>query len=127
MPLLGLKGMILAGAAVDVALGLVLLHLASRGSPASPIAALAVARGIRSGRSPASASTNTGWLPVYIRRGQNHTRRRMRSLRFYKDGKTTSVALMQFDEGLSLRTNGKSDGAINLVPARALPTKSRWS
>ena len=33
----------------------------------------------------------------------------------YKDGKTTSVALMDFEDDRSLRTNGKSDGAINMA------------
>jgi spermidine synthase len=35
-------------------------------------------------------------------------------LLYYRDGKTTSVSMVRFREGTSLRTNGKSDGGINL-------------
>ncbi|MBS1216548.1 MAG: Spermine synthase [Proteobacteria bacterium] len=114
MPLLGLKGMISAGAAVDVALGLVLLHLASRGSPAFAIAALASLAAFAAVVSGVSLDEYRMASGVF-RRGQIYSEKDA-ELRFYKDGKTTSVALMQFDEGLSLRTNGKSDGAINLGP-----------
>jgi hypothetical protein len=48
-----------------------------------------------------------------FRRGDLYTAQDA-ELKYYRDGKTTSVSLMQFREGLSLRTNGKSDGAINL-------------
>src|SRR5256886_13467088 len=33
-----------------------------------------------------------------------------------RDGKTTTVSLMDFGTDRSLRTNGKSDGAINMDP-----------
>jgi len=35
---------------------------------------------------------------------------------FHRDGKTTTVSLMDFGTDRSLRTNGKSDGAINMDP-----------
>jgi len=38
------------------------------------------------------------------------------SMQFYRDGKTTTVSLMDFGASRSLRTNGKSDGAINMDP-----------
>ena len=33
---------------------------------------------------------------------------------YYKDGRTASVSLVDFPDGRSIRTNGKSDGGINL-------------
>ncbi|MCU0805937.1 MAG: fused MFS/spermidine synthase, partial [Burkholderiales bacterium] len=114
MPLLGLKGMITAGAALDVLLGLALLHFASRRSFAF---AAAVAVSLVAFALVASGVTLDEYKMAsgVFRRGQLYSSDEA-ELRFYKDGKTTSVALMQFDEGLSLRTNGKSDGAINLGP-----------
>src|SRR2546429_9956636 len=38
------------------------------------------------------------------------------TLLFHRDGKTTTVSLMDFGTDRSLRTNGKSDGAINMDP-----------
>jgi predicted membrane-bound spermidine synthase len=114
MPLLGLKGMITAGAALDVLLGFALLHFASRGSralAAAAAAALVAFALVVSGVTLDEYKMASG----VFRRGQLYSANDA-ELRFYKDGKTTSVALMQFDEGLSLRTNGKSDGAMNLGP-----------
>ncbi|MCX7893689.1 MAG: fused MFS/spermidine synthase [Burkholderiales bacterium] len=114
MPLLGLKGMIAAGAAVDVALGLVLLGYGAKNRRPLGVAALvalfafgAVAAGVNLDEYKMASGV--------FRRGQLYSAGDA-ELKFYRDGKTTSVALMQFDEGLSLRTNGKSDGAINLGP-----------
>ena len=46
---------------------------------------------------------------------------------FSKDGKTATVHLVKYAEAISLRTNGKSDGSINLnAAASAAPTRSPW-
>ena len=114
MPLLGLKGMMTGAAALDVLLGLVLLRAAGGASRTFAVAAaasLAAFAIVVSGTSLDEYRMASG----VFRRGQLYSAKDA-DLRFYKDGKTTSVALMQFDEGLSLRTNGKSDGAINLGP-----------
>jgi spermidine synthase len=119
MPVLGLKGLISAGALVDVALGLFLLgrvgavglaRARSRpvvaGTTALSLAAFAaVAFGVSLDEHKMASGV--------FRRGDLYTARDAQVV-FYRDGKTTSVSLMQFREGLSLRTNGKSDGAINL-------------
>jgi hypothetical protein len=133
LPLLGLKGLITAGAALDVALGLVLLwrlaiggRLPGRGrAPASgggPRAALpgGLTFGLTLGA--IAAFVLVGFVVTLdpykmasgvFRRGDLYTAQDA-ELKYYRDGKTTSVALLAFREGLSLRTNGKSDGAINL-------------
>jgi predicted membrane-bound spermidine synthase len=111
MPLLGLKGMITAGAALDMALGIILLAKIRAKKPVW-IAATASVLGV-------CLSLTLLNLDLYkmasgvFRRGDVY-RPESAQLVYYKDGKTTSVSLLQFQEGLSLRTNGKSDGAINL-------------
>src|SRR3990172_9584727 len=50
-----------------------------------------------------------------FRRGELYTERDAKLI-FHKDGKTATVSMMDFSEGRSLRTNGKSDGAINMKP-----------
>ena len=130
MPLLGLKGLIVAGALIDVGLGLVLLWrlavagVLKRSTPAHGSGA----------RVPAGLTLGATLIAVValsivafgvsldpykmasgvFRRGDLYTAQDA-ELKYYRDGKTTSVSLMQFHEGLSLRTNGKSDGAINLA------------
>ncbi|MCX7153571.1 MAG: fused MFS/spermidine synthase, partial [Proteobacteria bacterium] len=111
MPLLGLKGMITAGAALDMGLGIILLSKIRARKPAWISAGASVAA--------VCLSLTIFSLDLYkmasgvFRRGDVYGPESAQ-LVFYKDGKTTSVSLMQFQEGLSLRTNGKSDGAINL-------------
>lgn len=129
MPLIGLKGLVVAGALVDVGLGLVLLW---RLAIAGVMQRGAVARGDGTGL-PAGLTLGATIASVMafavvafavtldpyrmasgvFRRGDLYTAEDA-ELKYYRDGKTTSVSLMQFREGLSLRTNGKSDGAINL-------------
>ncbi len=125
MPLIGLKGLITVGAAIDVALGLVLLwrlavtgFLQRRGAPeplpsgftfgATLVALLGFAL-VAFGVSLDPYKMASG----VFRRGDLYSAADA-ELKFYRDGKTTSVSLLQFREGLSLRTNGKSDGAVNL-------------
>ncbi len=129
MPLVGLKGLIVAGALVDVGLGLVLLWrlaiagVVQRGAGAHGDGA-GLPAGLTLGATLVSAIAFalvvfTVSLDPYrmasgvFRRGDLYTAADA-EIRYYRDGKTTSVSLMQFREGLSLRTNGKSDGAVNL-------------
>lgn len=119
MPLIGLKGLIYAGALLDVALGLALLWRV--GALAVPVAAsrrLAAAATALSVAAFAAVALGVSldahrMASGVFRRGDLYTARDA-DLVYYRDGKTTSVSLLQFREGLSLRTNGKSDGAINL-------------
>ncbi len=120
MPLLGLKGLITAGAVIDIALGMVLLwRFARQDAPrlvhvataASVIAFAVIALGVSFDYHRMASGV--------FRRGEIFSAADA-TLQFYRDGKTTSVSLLAFDEGLSLRTNGKSDGAINLGPGKRI-------
>jgi spermidine synthase len=112
MPLLGLKGLIAAGGALDAALGLALLWRA------------AGARGLGWGAAALTAASFAAVLAAVdldaykmasgvFRRGELYTAREAQ-LVSHRDGKTTTVSLVDFGSDRSLRTNGKSDGAINM-------------
>jgi len=116
LPLLGLKGLITAGAAIDVGLGMLLLWRHARAgaprlAPVATAAALAAFAIVGFGIAFDYHRMASG----VFRRGELYSARDA-ALQYYRDGKTTSVSLLDFAEGLSLRTNGKSDGAINMRP-----------
>ena len=109
LPLLGLKGTLLAGALIDAALGLALL--AQLGAPLAYAAALcaavfvALALGVELDPNKMTAGV--------FRHGDLASSRNAPVL-FNKDGKTATVHLVKYPEATSLRTNGKSDGSINM-------------
>jgi spermidine synthase len=109
LPLLGLKGTLIAGALVDVALGLVLLSfLKARFAHAAAACAaifLAVAVFVELDAHKMTAGV--------FRHGELQTSRDATVL-FARDGKTATVHLVKYPEATSLRTNGKSDGSINM-------------
>jgi len=114
LPLLGLKGTLIAGSLVDAALGLLLLGLFARKRTISYAAAagaalfLAAALGFELDANKMTAGV--------FRHGELAASREAEVL-FKKDGKTATVHLVKYPEATSLRTNGKSDGSINLDPA----------
>jgi spermidine synthase len=112
MPMLGVKGLMVCGAALDVALGLVLL-VKTRRIDAWTMATAVMAAGVFAWVLFGVTLEPYRMASGVFRRGELYGPRDA-TLEFYRDGRTASVSLMQFPEGLSLRTNGKSDGAINL-------------
>lgn len=117
MPLLGLKGLISAGAALDVALGLALLwRLAD--APRLRIAASVLALACFAAVLGAVQLDTYKMASGVFRRGQLYGERDATIL-YYRDGKTATVSLMDFGSDRSIRTNGKSDGAINMDPKGA--------
>src|SRR4051812_17058978 len=109
LPALGLKGTLAAGAAIDMALGLVLLrHGGAR--LAWPAALCAVALGAVSFGFELDANKMTSGV---FRHGELASSREAQVL-FNRDGKTATVHLVKYSDATSLRTNGKSDGSINL-------------
>jgi spermidine synthase len=113
MPLLGVKGLVIAGAGLDVALGIALLLSAGANWRYVTTACAMVVFGVialGSSLDPYKLASGV------FRRGDLFTKEDS-NLIFYRDGKTTSVALLKIGDDLSLRTNGKSDGAINMNEA----------
>ncbi len=113
LPLLGLKGTLVAGSVVDAALGLALLaRFASRrtlayagAACAAPLLAAALAFDLDANKMTAGV----------FRHGELAASRDAEIL-YARDGKTATVHLVKYPEATSLRTNGKSDGSINLDP-----------
>lgn len=114
LPLLGLKGSLLAGSLVDVALGVGLLALflppRQVARAAAACALLVVAAGLAFDLDARKMTAGV------FRHGELATSQEAQIL-FEKDGKTATVHLVKYPEATSLRTNGKSDGSINLDPA----------
>ena len=112
LPVLGLKGALLAGSLVDAALGLWLLY---RFAP------------VRAQFVPAALACIALFIPVaawfqldvnkmtagVFRHGDLESSRDAKIL-FEKDGKTATVHLVRYSSATSIRTNGKSDGSIDL-------------
>jgi spermidine synthase len=111
LPLAGLKGTLIAGALVDVALGLILLRALPRrksfayASVTCGMLFLAVGIGVELDPHKMTAGV--------FRHGDLGTSKDATIL-FSKDGKTATVHLVRYSDATSLRTNGKSDGSINM-------------
>jgi predicted membrane-bound spermidine synthase len=128
LPLLGLKNLIAAGAAIDTLLGVYLLWRGAR-ERQTLSGGHVLPAGTRGLALPAAAGGVVALALIFafgavqfdvqrmvsgvFRHGTIYTAAEMKPL-FYKDGKTATVSLAEFPEGTSIRTNAKSDGAINL-------------
>jgi len=119
LPHLGLKGTLIAGALVDVALGLALLgffrltRACLYAGVGCGVLFLAVAIGVELDVHKMTAGV--------FRHGELDNSRDA-SILFARDGKTATVHLVKYSDATSLRTNGKSDGSINMDPAGARGT-----
>src|ERR671934_2397546 len=109
LPLLGLKGTLLAGALIDAALGLALL--AQLGVPLAYAAALCTAVFVALGL---GVELDANKMTAGVFRHGDLASSRNAAVLFNKDGKTATVHLVKYPEATSLRTNGKSDGSINM-------------
>ena len=111
LPLLGLKGALMAGGIVDAALGLALLALFARkatlGAAAAACAVLFLAISL-------TVELDANKMTAGVFRYGELAASRDAKVLFAKDGKTATVHLVKYSEATSLRTNGKSDGSINL-------------
>ena len=114
MPLLGLKNLVAAGAAIDTLLGVYLLWRVAPGRLAPALAGGAAALALVLAFALVQFDVYRMVSGVF-RHGTIYTAADMKPL-FYRDGKTATVSLVEFPEGTSIRTNAKSDGAINLKP-----------
>lgn len=104
LPFLGLKGMIIAGAAIDVGLGAILLY---RRAPAAWAVAGALVLAVAAITVPIRPSFMASG--VYMGGGilDEDTR-----FLFHEDGKTATITVTELNHIKSIRTNGKSDAAI---------------
>jgi predicted membrane-bound spermidine synthase len=113
-PFLGLKGLIVVAAAIDVALGIALL---SSGGAASR-RGFAWSAGAAAMALVCIAGVLTQFNAAHLSSGVFRTGR-LESAGDFKvvehiDGKTATVSVTRSDHALSLRTNGKTDGSIHI-------------
>lgn len=115
MPMLGLKGLIVAGASIDIALGALLLwRQAQRQDTRVP--ALSTAIGV------AAVLSTLAWVELDTYKMASGVYRYGKLLApdfakvlYHKDGKTATVDLVDTEGTLSIRTNGKTDAAIAMA------------
>jgi spermidine synthase len=113
LPGLGLKGAIVAGSLVDAGLGLALLYVFVAPRKTVALAALvSVALFLPIGVA-FKLDVNKMTAGVF-RHGDLESSREAKIL-YAKDGKTATVHLAQYGSAYSIRTNGKSDGSINMT------------
>lgn len=116
MPLLGLKLLLVAGGAIDIALGVLLLWKRGRSRPETKgTAALAAAAGaLVIAGALIAPPFDPGILSSGVFRYGNVPERGEREILFYEDGRTASVSVrLGSDSGYSLATNGKPDASIS--------------
>ncbi len=114
MPILGLKGLITFAAAIDIALGLVLLRRFAAQPPALRFAAVA---------GSAAVVATVAWVQLDSLKMASGVYRHGRlpqqgeaEVLFNRDGKTATVSLLRAGGKLSITTNGKSDAMVGLDP-----------
>jgi spermidine synthase len=111
LPLLGLKGALISGCVIDIALGLLLLRFfASKRvlvGAALASALLLIVVGV-------AVELDANKMTAGVFRYGELAASRDAQILYRKDGKTATVHLVKYPEAVSLRTNGKSDGSINL-------------
>ena len=121
MPILGLKNLLVSGAAIDIALGIMLLAMSWNGngarlafgsSSAAFVAVLATVIWVH--LDPYSMASGV------FRRAQSRLDFEAGDLVLsHADGKTATVSIVWQSTGLSIRTNGKIDAMLNRDSAKA--------
>jgi spermidine synthase len=113
LPVLGLKNTIVAASLVDAGLGLALLHAFAAPRRAFALAAAAAAALFLPMGAAFRLDVNKMTAGVF-RHGDLESSRDAKIL-YAKDGKTATVHLAAYGNAYSIRTNGKSDGSINMT------------
>jgi spermidine synthase len=113
LPLLGLKGLVVAGAAIDLALGVVLLAGPAGGRRPAAAAALVSATAV------ALALFGVRLDLLHLASGVYRSSALLRpgsgeQVLMHLDGKTATVSVTGGKEMIALRTNGKSEGAARI-------------
>jgi spermidine synthase len=120
MPLFGAKGLLAAGSAIDIALGLALLWAATRTSRPVYFAATAVAAVLVFGLALVAGDLNPLKLASGVFRTGQASLPQGTQMLLHLDGKTATVSLFRSPEGyITISTNGKPDAQINMGPTAA--------
>jgi hypothetical protein len=119
LPLLGLKGLVAGGAALDVVLGVLLL--ASAGALKIPrLALLSAAGGVAVATVSFAVDLDVRKMASGVYRHGNLMAGTDRQVLLHRDGKTATVSVVREGRGaLMIKTNGKADATLMMVPGRA--------
>ena len=123
MPLLGLKGLMTVGAALDMAVGLVLFWYIRtlEGSSRFVYGVVVVVASV--GFTTFGVQWDLLKMASGVYRGGLFLDPQNSMIRYHKDGKTATVDLVAHTGGLvSIRTNGKSDAAIQMESRKSIAT-----
>jgi spermidine synthase len=115
LPVLGLKMLVVAGGAVDVAVGLVLLYVALPRAEAwrTPMLATLLVASIVLFFAVSSVRFDRSLLSSGVYRAGDLPPRGVFTTTFYKDGRTATVTVRRSPAGtLTLSTNGKPDASV---------------
>jgi spermidine synthase len=117
MPLLGLKGMLMVGAAIDMGLGILLLTRRSPKAQTSRRLVLATTFGSVAILVLVSTSIRLEQhvLASGVYRSGVIMKPELRDFKFYKDGRTSTITVSQVKSSgvLSLATNGKTEASLS--------------
>jgi spermidine synthase len=117
MPLIGLKPMLIIGAAVDMAIGALLLAQAKPvlSRPRRLIIGATLAAGVLIVVAAGSTKLEANLLASGVYRTGTIIKPGQREMKFYRDGRTATVTAAKFKATgvLSLATNGKPDASLS--------------
>jgi predicted membrane-bound spermidine synthase len=115
LPVTGVKGLVTIGAAVDMALGVVLIRVALAGSRPWTARAAAVLASVAVIAVLSSVELDQYKMASGVYRVGTLYRPGSVEILYHKDGKTATVDLLKHSDGrISIRTNGKVDAALNM-------------
>jgi len=112
LPALGLKGALIAGALLDAGLGLYLLHRFA--APRAQLVPVAAACALLFAAAALAFELDANKMTAGVYRHGDLGSSRDAKVLYARDGKTATVHLVKYSSATSIRTNGKSDGSINL-------------
>jgi spermidine synthase len=126
MPMLGLKGLITAGAAIDMALGLVLLAAVAKRGNSRPVIAASLATVLALVFALAGIDLDRYKMASGVYRTGKFYPPGSIEILFHKDGKTATVDLLRDADGsINISTNGKPDATLNMADgSTAAPDES---
>jgi predicted membrane-bound spermidine synthase len=117
LPLLGLKSLIGVGAALDVALGLLLIHRSGATERVfGPLLRAAVVGGLALAVVALAVHVDPRRLASGVYRYRSAQLDEAARVLYYRDGKAASVSLISVGSELIISTNGKPDAAIAMDP-----------
>lgn len=115
LPLLGLKGVIVAGAALDILLGIYIIH---RLAPSTQRQRYAIAGAGAASLLLAVVFTelDATRMAAGVFRNGEATIEPNSEVIYHRDGKTATVSVIRYETSLTLSTNGKADASIGTTP-----------